>query len=76
MVTSRTGVAERAQPLCDRSGELAALVGPDDVRNVAIDFLRAGDHDSDRRGALLEAVVAFLGVKPRADEFGSNGVQQ
>ena len=90
---------ERAELICDRSGELAALVGPYDVGNVAIDLLRAADHDettlthalgigrsrvrrepaddSARRGVqLLEAVIAFLGVKPRADEVASSGVQQ
>lgn len=90
---------EHAELICDRSGELAALVGPHDVGNVAIDLLRAADHDettlthalsigrsrvrrepadgSARRGVqLLQAVIAFLGVKPRADEVASSGVQQ
>jgi hypothetical protein len=85
---------ESAELICDRSGQLAALVGPD-VGNVAIDLLRAADHDettlihalaigrsrvrrepaddSARRGVrLLEAVIAFLGVKPRGDEVGSS----
>jgi hypothetical protein len=43
-MTSRA-VAQRAQLICDRRGELAALVGPDDVGNAAIDLLRAADHD-------------------------------
>lgn len=90
---------ERAELICDRSGEMAALVGPDDVGNVAIELLRAADHDettlthalgigrsrvrreptdaSARRGVrLLEAVVAFLGVKPRDDEVASGGVRR
>lgn len=90
---------ERAELICDRSGEMAALVGPDDVGNVAIELLRAADHDettlthalgigrsrvrreptdaSARRGVrLLEAVVAFLGVKPRDDEVASSGVRR
>jgi hypothetical protein len=36
---------ERAELICDRSGEMAALVSPDDVGNVAIELLRAADHD-------------------------------
>jgi hypothetical protein len=90
---------ERAEMICDRSGELATLVAPYDVGNVAIDLLRAADHDettlthaldigrsrmrrepaddATRRGVLLlEAVIAFLGVKPRADEVASSGVQR
>jgi hypothetical protein len=90
---------ERAELICDRSGEMAALVGPDDVGNVAIELLRAADHDQTtlihalgigrsrlrreptdayaRRGVrLLEAVVAFLGVKARGDEVGSSGVRR
>lgn len=90
---------ERAELICDRSGEMAALVGPDDVGHVAIELLRAADHDettlthalgigrsrvrreptdaSARRGVrLLEAVVAFLGVKLRDDEVASSGVRR
>ena len=129
---------ERAGLICDRSGEMAALVGPDDVGNVAIELLRAADHDETtltqalvqrrrqavefgarnpphriighrvgkrliehiivnvgekllllgriclsvggadqfRPARLLEAVVAFLGVKARGDEVGSSGVRR
>ncbi len=90
---------ERAELICVRSGELAVLVGPDDVGNVAIDLLRAADHDettlthalgigrsrlrrepaddSARRSVqLLEAVVAFLGVKLRGDEVSSSGMRR
>jgi hypothetical protein len=95
----REGIVERAELICDRSGELAVPVGPYDVGNVAIDLLRAADHDettlthalgigqsrvrrepaddSARRGVrVLEAVIGFLGIKPRADEVGSSGGQR
>jgi hypothetical protein len=84
---------ERAELICDRSEELAAVVGPSDLGTVSIDLLRAAEHDQTtlrhalrigrsrverepadeaaRRGVgLLEAVIAFLGIRPRADEAG------
>jgi hypothetical protein len=82
---------ERAELICERSAELAALAVPPDIGDVAIDLLRAAENDrtilrhalrigrlrmerrpgeeSIRNGVrLLEAVVAFLSIKPRADE--------
>jgi hypothetical protein len=90
----KAGVVERAELVCDRSSELAALAGPPDIGDLAIDLLRAADHDetilrhamrigrvrmeresandSTRGGVrLLEAVIAFLSIRPRADEAGS-----
>jgi hypothetical protein len=85
------GVVERAELTFVRSEDLAALPGPWDVGDLAIDLLRAASHDestlrhalrigrsrvrrdpadpSARRGIrLLEAVIAFLGPRQRADE--------
>ena len=68
---------ERAELICDRSGELAALVGPYDVGDVAIDLLRAADHDETTlTHALSIGRSRMRGVKPRAEEFASSGVQR
>jgi hypothetical protein len=86
---------ERAELICDRSEELATRVGPSDLGSMAIDLLRAAEHDettlrhalrigrsrverkpadkaASRGVGLLEAVIAFLGIRPRADEAGND----